>query len=154
MTRNRSPFFAPRRATPAMHHTFFSLLMLMLLAQGVRVARADWPEFRGTTGDGHATASDAKPLGLPLHWSETNNVKWKTEIPYRGWSTPVVMGGQVWVTTATEDGHDYYAIGLDTETGKIRFSEKVFHRDEPEPLGNGASMKCYATPSPLIEPGR
>ena len=118
-------------------------------------ARADWPEFRGPWGDGHASApGDAKLVGFPLHWSETNNVKWKTEIPFRGWSTPVVLGDQVWVTTATDDGHDFFAIGLDAGTGKIRFNEKVFHSENPEPLGNGASMNCYATPSPVIEPGR
>jgi outer membrane protein assembly factor BamB len=64
------------------------------------------------------------------------------------------MDSQVWVTTATEDGHDFFAIGLDAETGKILFNEKVFHSDNPEPLGNGASMNCYATPSPVLEPGR
>ncbi len=64
------------------------------------------------------------------------------------------MGGQVWLTTATEDGHDCFAICVDAETGKVRFNEKVFHTDNPEPLGNGASMNCYATPSPFIEPGR
>ncbi len=118
-------------------------------------ARADWPEFRGPWGDGHVSApGDSKLVGFPLHWSETNNVKWKTEIPFRGWSTPVVLGDQVWVTTATEEGHDFYAIGLDAATGKIRFNEKVFHSENPEPLGNGASMNCYATPSPVIEPGR
>ena len=125
------------------------------MAFGQGTARANWPEFRGPFGDGHVSASgDTKPLGLPLHWSETNNIKWKTAIPYRGWSTPVVMGGQVWLTTATEDGHDYFAIGVDEATGKILFNEKVFHTDTPEPLGNGASMNCYATPSPVIEPGR
>ena len=119
------------------------------------VAQADWPEFRGPWGDGHVSApGDRTPVGFPLHWSETNNVRWKTEIPYRGWSTPVVMGGQVWLTTATEDGHDFFAIGVDAETGQVRFNEKVFHCDNPEPLGNGASMNCYATPSPVIEPGR
>ena len=47
------------------------------------MAQADWPEFRGPWGDGHVSApGDTKPIGLPLHWSETNNVKWKTEIPY------------------------------------------------------------------------
>src|SRR3989454_6539637 len=134
---------------------FFSILALALLALARPAARADWPEFRGPWGDGHVSGpGDTKLIGLPLHWSETNNVKWKTEIPYRGWSTPVVMGGQVWVTTATEDGHDFFAICADAETGQIRFNEKVFHSDNPEPLGNGASMNCYATPSPAIEPGR
>ena len=129
--------------------------VLTLLVLAVTAARADWPEFRGPWGDGHVSApGDTKALGLPLHWSETNNIKWKTRIPYRGWSTPVVMGGQVWLTTATEDGHDFFAIGVDAETGQILFNEKVFHSDNPEPLGNGASMNCYATPSPLIESGR
>src|SRR3954471_12635386 len=75
-------------------------------------ASSDWPEFRGPWGNGHVSpAGVPKPLGLPLHWSETNNVKWKIEIPFRGWSTPVIMGGQVWLTTATVEGHDFYALG-------------------------------------------
>ena len=128
------------------------LCVLLLAAQTVR---ADWPDFRGPWGDGHVSApGDTNLVGLPLNWSETNNIKWKTEIPFRGWSTPVVMGGQVWMTTATADGRDYFAIGVDKENGKILFNEKVFHSDTPEPLGNGASMNCYATPSPVIEPGR
>ena len=131
------------------------LLSLALLGMGPLTSRADWPEFRGPWGDGHASApGDTKPVGLPLHWSETNNVKWKTEIPYRGWSTPVVLGDQIWLTTATEDGHDFYALRIDAATGQVRFNEKIFHSDNPEPLGNGASMNCYATPSPVIEPGR
>ena len=134
---------------------WLSLLTLGLLVIGGPTARADWPEFRGPWGDGHvSTPGDTKIVGFPLRWSETNNVKWKTEIPYRGWSTPVVMGGQVWLTTATVEGHDFFAIGVDAETGQIRFNENVFHSDNPEPLGNGASMNCYATPSPVIEPGR
>ena len=107
-----------------------SVWLLALLAFGLTTTRADWPDFRGPRGDGHVSApGDTKPLGLPLTWSETNNIKWKTEIPYRGWSTPVIMGGQVWMTTATEDGHDYFAICVDQESGKIRLQrESVSHR--------------------------
>jgi outer membrane protein assembly factor BamB len=124
-------------------------LMMLLVVAG----RTDWPEFRGPSGDGHAVAPEGGK-GVPLEWSETRNVRWKRPIPHRGWSAPVVLGGQVWLTTATEEGHDYYAIGLDAETGEIRFNERVFHRENPEPLGNGASMNCYATPSSYLEPGR
>lgn len=127
---------------------------LALAAICCATARADWPEFRGPTGDGHAAPSGSKDVGFPLAWSETNNIKWKTEIPFKGWSTPVILGSQIWLTTATEAGHDYFAICVDKESGKILFNEKVFHTDTPEPLGNGASMNCYATPSPVIESGR
>lgn len=130
-------------------------LLLGALTFGGLTARADWPDLRGPWGDGHVSPpGDTKPIGLPLQWSETNNIKWKIEIPYRGWSTPVVMGSQIWLTTATEEGRDYFAICLDKENGKMLFNEKVFHTDSPEPLGNGASMNCYATPSPVIEPDR
>ena len=128
------------------------LIVNLLSAAG---ALADWPEFRGPTGDGHApTGPGGKAPGLPLHWSETNNVKWKTEIPYKGISTPVIMGDQVWITTATVDGHDFFALCMDRENGKVRFNEKLFHSDYPESLGNGASMNSYATPSAVVEPGR
>lgn len=130
-----------------------ALLVLAALLCLHPATRADWPEFRGPTGDGYATATEDEP-GLPLEWSETRNVRWKTAIPHRGWSAPVVLGDQIWVTTATEDGHEYFAIGLDAATGAIRYHERVFQTDHPEPLGNGASMNSYATPSSLIEPGR
>src|SRR5437879_2475309 len=59
----------------------WAALSAALLAFGVTAAGADWPEFRGPWGDGHVSApGDNKRAGLPLHWSETNNVKWKTEI--------------------------------------------------------------------------
>jgi len=125
----------------------------MTLAAGGSAAGGDWPEMRGPSCDGHVqSADDTKPIGLPLHWSETENIKWKTGIPFRGWSTPVVMGGQVWLTTATEDGHDFYVLCVDAETGKISVNKKLFHADNPEPLGN--NVNSYATPSPVIEPGR
>ena len=114
-----------------------------------RFLRGRLPEFRGPFGNGHATADDAKPAGLPLHWSEKENVKWKTEIPYLGWLTPVVRDGQVWLTTATEEGNDFYVICLDAATGKVQFKGKLFHADNPEPLGN--SVNCYASPSPVLD---
>jgi outer membrane protein assembly factor BamB len=129
------------------------LWIVGVLCFSLALARADWPDYRGPWQDGHASApGDTKPLGLPLHWGEGENVKWKTPIPYRGWSTPVVLDGQVWLTTATEDGHDFFALCVDADSGKVRFNEKLFHSDHPEPLGN--PLNGYASPSPAIEPGR
>lgn len=116
-------------------------------------APADWPEFRGPFANGHAVVAEAgESEGLPLSWSETSNVRWKTAIPHRGWSTPVILGNQIWLTTATEEGHDFFVLCVDARTGRILFQELLFHCDAPEPLGN--RLNSYASPSPVIEPGR
>ena len=128
------------------------MVSVMLAAPHVAAAN-DWPEFRGPHGNGLASnPGDPKPLGLPLHWSETQNVIWKTSIPHVGWSTPVVMDGHIWLTTATLKGHDFFVICVDAESGQIRLNKKLFHTDDPEPLGN--PINCYASPSPVLEPGR
>lgn len=127
---------------------FFVVVFLAVLT-----ARADWPDYRGPWGIGHATApGDDKKIGLPVKWSEAENVKWKTPIPHKGWSSPIIKGRQIWLTTATEDGHDFFVICADTDSGKILFNEKLFHSDSPEPLGN--DVNSYASPSATIEPGR
>jgi outer membrane protein assembly factor BamB len=132
---------------------FTSFLCHAATAAPNAVGPLGWPSFRGPSDDGYAAPHGSTSIaGFPVTWSETNNIIWKTEIPFRGWSTPVVMRNQVWLTTATEDGHDFYATCVDADTGKILINEKVFHADNPEPLGN--AVNCYATPSPVIEPGR
>ena len=125
-----------------------SLLIASTLAFA-NMASANWPDFRGPTFDGRAPATST---GLPLQWSETNNVAWKTAIPHKGWSTPVILGKQLWLTTASEDGRDYFALCVDADSGKILFNERLFHTDVPEPLGN--KLNSYASPSPVIEAGR
>src|ERR1043166_6603717 len=150
--RNRVPGIA----NPFQVHRSYTIILiveLILFSFGALAAQVDWPDYRGPFGDGHVS-HDAKPLGLPLHWSETNNVKWKTEIPHHGISTPVVMDGQAWLTTAAVDGHDFYVIRVDAESGNVTLNEKIFHSDNPESLGNGASMNSYATPSAVVERGR
>jgi outer membrane protein assembly factor BamB len=128
-------------------------LLVLLLSARALPAQDAWPQFRGPTGDGIATVpGEPQTRGLPIRWSETENVAWKTAIPHQGWSTPVVMDGRVWLTTATPDGHDFFVICVDAATGEIRRNEKLFHSDNPEPLGN--PMNGYASPSPAIEPGR
>jgi outer membrane protein assembly factor BamB len=147
-----SHIFNPRRTSIG---SFLSLLALLLAAGTGLDARADWLEFRGPFGDGHVLApDDNKTIGLPLHWSETKNIKWKTPIPFHGQSTPVIAGGKVWVTTATEEGTDLYVIAVDEASGKVLINEKVFHNEKPEPLGNGKGMNCYATPTPVLEKDR
>jgi outer membrane protein assembly factor BamB len=109
---------------------------------------AGWPAFRGPTGDGHAP-DGCKP---PVSWNETNHIAWSTETPYRGWSTPAILGEQVWLTTATPDGKESFVLCLDATSGKITVNKRLFQTEAPEPLGN--DVNCYATPSPAVEPGR
>ncbi len=105
-----------------------------------------WPQFRGPNGDG---LSDAK--GLPTTWSETEHVKWKTPIHGRAWSSPVIWGDQIWMTTATEDGRQLFAVCVNKETGKIVIDEKLFDVANPQ---FAHKFNSYGSPTPVIEPGR
>ncbi len=105
-----------------------------------------WPEFRGPTGDGH---SDCR--GLPVTWSATENVAWKTAIPGRGWSSPVIWHGQIWLTTATPDGKEMFAVCVDRESGKIVRNVKVFDTPNPQPI---SVVNSYASPTSVVEEGR
>ncbi len=117
-------------------------------SEPVKSAQAHWPEFRGPLGNGSAVDAE----NAPLHWSEEEQVAWKTAIPHIGWSSPVVLGDQIWLTTATEDGSDYYVIQVNAVTGEVELNEALFHSDNPEPLGN--DVNCYASPSPIVEADR
>jgi outer membrane protein assembly factor BamB len=122
-----------------------TVLMLLLLAQ-LALAGDNWPQFRGPTGDG---LSDAK--GLPLAWSEKQNIKWKTEIHGRGWSSPVIWGDQIWLTTAPTGGKELFAMAIDRQSGRIIHDIKVFDVEKPEPI---IALNSYASCTPVIEAGR
>jgi len=115
------------------------LLSLPLLS----LAGDSWTQFRGPNQDG---TTDAK--GLPLEWSEEKNVKWKTEIPGEGWSSPLVANGQVWLTTSLEEGHSLRALCVDLATGKILRDIEVFKNETPPPKHKRNS---YASPTGIIE---
>ena len=133
--------------------TLFSILIAAPRALAGESGGTDWPEYRGPWKNGNAQApGSTEPIRLPLTWSETQNIAWKTAIPHEGHSTPVILGGQIWLTTATADGRESFAICVDAQTGEIRFNERVFENENPEPLGN--NINSYASPSPVIEPGR
>jgi outer membrane protein assembly factor BamB len=108
-------------------------------------ASADWPQFRGPEGNGISTSQ-----GLPLSWSETKNIRWKTAIHGRAWSSPVVLGAQVWVTTATPDGRVLSALAVDRETGRIVHDLKLFEVEKPQ---YAHPFNTYASPTPVVEPG-
>lgn len=121
------------------------LLLIPVKALEAASAWDNWPQFRGPRGDGFTPLKE-----LPLTWSETNNVKWKTPIHGRAWSSPVVWEDQVWVTTATEDGKELFAVCIDRESGKVVHDLKLFTVERPQ---FAHKFNTYGSPTPVIEDG-
>jgi len=88
---------------------------------------------------------------VPLTWSEEKNVRWKTAVHGKAWSSPIVLENQVWMTTADEKGHELSAVALDRDSGKIVHDMKLFHVETPQ---YAHPFNSYASPSPVGEPGR
>lgn len=113
------------------------LLVLTLCVSAQAQTAAHWPQWRGPFFNGVARGD------APTVWNDTTNIKWKTQIPGRGFSTPVIWGNQIFLTTAipigkpaevppaTEQGgnrrpaagppveHQFVVLSLDRATGKI-----------------------------------
>ncbi|MDP6678931.1 MAG: PQQ-binding-like beta-propeller repeat protein [Verrucomicrobiota bacterium] len=132
--------------------------------------QADWPQWRGPGGQGHA--GDAR---LPAEWSDVKNVTWRTELPGRGWSSPVIVGNQIWVTAAHEtlaseeekkerlkentgsqplvvlSNVRIHSICIDKSNGKIVRDIPLLRKRNPQWVHKTNS---YASPTPIIEDGR
>jgi outer membrane protein assembly factor BamB len=111
-------------------------------------AASQWPQFRGPTGQGHSSET-----GIPVEWSETKNVLWKVPVRGRGWSSPVINNGRVWITTsvAARGGASLRAIALDAETGREILNVEVFKLSDAN-LKN--PKNSHASPTPIVEGGR
>ena len=123
------------------------VLILGILSPSAR--GEDWLEFRGPGGQGHA--SDA---GLPESWSETENLVWKQAIPGKGWSSPVVVGGQVYLTTAVPEGDEdppaqsLRVVCLDEASGRLEWSQELFQ----QPAGQRVHPKnSHASATPISD---
>jgi outer membrane protein assembly factor BamB len=123
-------------------------LVLLLAGAGLAAGADDWPEFRGPTGQGHSTE-----VGLPLEWSESKNVLWKIGVAGRGWSSPVVAGGRVWLTTAvdTRGGVSLRLLAFDVETGREIVNAEAFQLRGAE-LTN--AKNSHASPTPILDSDR
>ncbi|MSV28239.1 MAG: pyrrolo-quinoline quinone [Bryobacterales bacterium] len=120
-------------------------LVALLLAAGAAFSE-DWPQFRGPLGQGHSEAS-----GLPLTWSQKENVRWKVEIPGHGWSSPAIQGSRIWLTTATENGRSLRVISIDKDSGRISKDVEVFRVASPEHIN---AKNNPASPTPILEGDR
>jgi outer membrane protein assembly factor BamB len=117
---------------------FVVLLLPFSLAAG-----ADWPQFRGPDGQGRGDVRN-----LPAEWSEqSGNIVWKAAIPGLGWSSPVVQGHELRITTADDEGRSLRAVCLDVRDGRELRDVEVFHQEKP---GAVHTKNSYASPTPVI----
>jgi len=104
-----------------------------------------WTHFRGDNLNGISSETN-----IPLSWNDSTNISWKTAIEGRGWSSPVVLGKQIWFTTATNDNKEMGAICVDFNTGELIHKRILFR---PDSLYRIHAINSYATPTPAIEEG-
>lgn len=129
----------------------------MMICTLATVARSeDWPEFRGPTGQGHSAAT-----GVPTSWSPTQNVVWKTALAGVGWSSPVVVGDKIYVTTAVPAGgqeapnvdRSLRVICLNATDGKVVWDKEVF----PQKAADAPKIhqkNSHASPTVIVNDGK
>ena len=122
------------------------IFIVLMLSGVLKISAAQWSQFRGPNGTGKTDAN------LPLALGEGKNVKWKTPMAGKAWSSPVVWGNQIWFTNAEPDGHKLWAVCLDASTGKVLHNKLVFEIAKPQK--SPVAMNSYASPTPVIEAGR
>jgi len=103
---------------------------------------ANWPAWRGPDGTGVTAEKN-----LPLHWSTNENVRWRTALPDRGNSTPIVWGGRVFVTQAIEPENRRTVMCFDRRDGKLLWQSRVTWTEKEETYPD--NPPC--TPSPVTD---
>jgi outer membrane protein assembly factor BamB len=121
------------------------LLSFFLLCHQALIFAEDWPQVRGPGGQGQSSET-----GLPIQWSESKNVAWKVPVPGRGWSSPVIAGGRVWLTTAVAERREtsLRLLAYDRDTGKPSLDVEVFRMKSSE-LQN--AKNSHASPTPIVD---
>lgn len=120
------------------------------------VLAEDWPEFRGPMQNGHSSATR-----LPVKWGTASGVAWKAQLPGRAWSSPVVIGGRIYLTNAVGQGdstnlqseYSLRVLALQAADGQVVWDVEVFHVPNPQALGIH-SKNSYASATPVFADGR
>lgn len=134
--------------TPRLSISLSIALLLSITAQA-----DDWPEFRGPTGQGRLLKGS-----LPTEWGPDKNVVWKQAIPGHGWSSPVIVNGRIYLTSAVPAGkgaaaeRKLEALCLDAGSGKVLWEVEVFRQGADAP--NIHNKNSHASPTPLVHDGR
>ena len=150
----------------------FLLISVFSALSAVHLSAATWPQFRGPDGDGHSPATN-----VPTDFGESENIAWRTAVPGKGWSSPAVADGLVWLTTAVEvryseeeekailegidakkakqrqlaKGVSLKALCLDLASGEVVQTIDLETVGEPDYIHN---LNSYASPSPVLDGDR
>ena len=120
---------------------FLSLLFVLLVATPSLVV-ADWPAWRGPTGQGFSSDKN-----LPLTWSETENVKWKIDLAHQGNSTPVIWRDKIFLTQADKDGKTRSLICFDRANGQQLWQKDVAYTEKER----NWNPNWYCNASPMTD---
>jgi outer membrane protein assembly factor BamB len=125
------------------------ILAAAVLCGSVATVAQDWPQFRGPGGQG-LSADDR----VPIEWSETRNVAWKTAVAGRGWSSPVVAGGRVWLTSAVtaRGASSLRVLAFDVADGREVVNAEAFKIYQDEFTSNAKNSD--ASPTPVLDGDR
>jgi len=118
-----------------------ALLCILSLIAGI-VRAENWPGWRGPRGDGTSLEKN-----LPLTWSESKNIHWKTALPGKGHSSPIVWGDRVFVTTCLENKGERVLISLDRRDGKILWQRVILTAK----LERKHSLNSFASATPVTD---
>jgi outer membrane protein assembly factor BamB len=121
-----------------MKQNSFILGLWLLLVFSERLLAENWPQFRGPTGQGVSSEKN-----IPSQWSSIENIAWKTSIPGESWSSPIIWGDRVFLTTATDNGESCRVLSLDRISGEILWNREVFKQVPRRKEGRNT----YATPT-------
>jgi outer membrane protein assembly factor BamB len=126
--------------------------LFFLVIPAFSSARADdWPQFRGPTGQGVSAAT-----GVPLRWGHDKNVAWKVPVPGRGWSSPVLAGGKVYLTTGVSErggAVSLRALCLDAGEGNVLWNAEVLRHEAAAAKGMH-QKNSPASATPVVTKGR
>ena len=127
-----------------------TFLALGYLSPAALFAGESWPEFRGPTGQGHSSAS-----GLPVEWDQEKNVVWKTDLPGTGWSSPILVDGRLYLTSAIPEEGTYSMslLELNAESGALVRRTSIF-QPQKEVVETRHRKNSFASPTPIFENGR
>jgi outer membrane protein assembly factor BamB len=116
--------------------------LVLVVAAGSSLPAADWPAWRGPTGQGHCEEKN-----VPLKWSGKENVKWKVPLTHQGNSTPIVWGENIFLTQANKGGTERSLICFARADGKVRWQKNVSYSEKE----TNWDPNWYANASPVTD---